>query len=106
MPDTENWTAACDVDELWEGDMIGVRVEDTPILLVKVDGEIRAYRNRCPHQEWPLDQGDLDGDVLTCSAHLWQFEVRTGRGLNPSDCALAAFPVRVEEGKAWVCLPG
>jgi toluene monooxygenase system ferredoxin subunit len=55
------FTPVMELDELWEGDMTGVQVGTTSVLVVNVDGEIRAYENRCPHQAWPLEEGDLDG---------------------------------------------
>jgi toluene monooxygenase system ferredoxin subunit len=91
------WTPVMELDELWEGDMIGVRVGTTNVLLVNVDGEVRAYENRCPHQAWPLDEGDLDGRELTCANHHWVFDAVSGKGINPDDCELNSFPVRVDE---------
>ena len=61
------------------------------VLLVNIDGTVRAYSNRCPHQASALDEGDLDGETLTCAKHLWEFNAVTGCGINPED-ALRAFP--------------
>ena len=82
--------------------MTAVAVRGTSVLLVNVDGEIRAYRNRCPHQEWALDEGDLDGRVLTCSRHLWEFDVLTGEGVNPDNCRLTGVACRVDDGTIFV----
>ena len=85
--------------------MVGVEVGSTSILLVNVDGEVRAYDNRCPHQATPLSEGDLDGEVLTCRAHLWEFNALTGRGINPESSKLIRFPVRIENGMIYVEIP-
>ena len=82
------WPAAMPLDDLWEGDMEGVDVAGHPVLLVNLDGEVVAYEDRCPHQGWALHEGDLDGERLTCCRHHWEFDVRTGMGINPSDAAL------------------
>jgi toluene monooxygenase system ferredoxin subunit len=101
------WTAVLELDDLWEGDLVGVTVGSTNVLLVNVDGEIRAYRNRCPHQAWPLDQGELDGRRLTCINHRWVFDAVSGTGINPADSALTSFPVTVDEdeGMIYVAVP-
>lgn len=100
------WTPVMELDELWDGDLTGVQVGTAKILLVNVDGQIRAYENRCPHQAWPLDQGDLDGRELTCANHHWVFDALTGKGVNPDDCALRCFPVKVDEdGMICVAVP-
>jgi toluene monooxygenase system ferredoxin subunit len=47
----------------------------------------------------------LDGRVLMCSTHLWEFDCLTGAGINPASCGLSAYPVRVEDGTIQVGLP-
>ncbi|MGH8932145.1 MAG: Rieske 2Fe-2S domain-containing protein [Egibacteraceae bacterium] len=101
-----SWTPVLEFDELWEGDLTGVEVGATKVLLVNIDGEVRAYENRCPHQAWPLDQGDLDCGTLTCANHLWEFDALTGKGINPGDCALTSFPCKVDDdGMICVAVP-
>lgn len=99
------WHEVMPADELWVGDLVGVRVAGRRILLLNVEEQVRAYEDACPHKATPLSEGDLDGDVLTCSTHLWEFNAVTGRGINPETSRLQAFPVRVEEGMIHVGIP-
>ena len=92
------------VDDLWEGEMVGLELDGVPVLLVNVDGEIRAYRDRCPHQGMRLSQGRLQGTTLTCAAHHWTYDLRAGRGINPCSAALEPIPVRVNDGQVWVAV--
>ena len=73
------------------GDRRGVDV-----LLCNIDGEVFAYEDRCPHLGNPLSKGALDAQVLTCAAHEWAFDVRTGNGVNPAAVCLRRFPVRID----------
>jgi toluene monooxygenase system ferredoxin subunit len=73
-----------------------------PVLLVNVDGRIRAYADACPHLRTRLSEGSLIGPVLTCSTHGWQFDANTGEGINPRKTCLRSFPVQVEEGSILV----
>ena len=43
---------------------------------------IYAVNRRCGHQNAPLDQGALEGWVLTCPLHDAQFDVRSGKNLS------------------------
>lgn len=93
----------CSVDDLWEGEMESFEVDGREILLVWPEGgELRAFQGSCPHQDIPLVEGKFDGKTLICRAHMWQFDVFSGRGINPSDCALAQYPVRVEGDAVFV----
>lgn len=88
---------ACNIDDLWEGEMESVEVNGTEVLLVwPSGGELTAYQAMCPHQEVALIEGKFDGRTLICRAHNWVFDARTGQGMNPSDCTLARYPLRVD----------
>jgi len=89
-------------DELWDGEMESFDAGGAPILLVKLDGRYCAYQGACPHQSTPLVEGHLAGGVITCRAHLWQFDARTGRGINPRSACLKHYPLRIVEGDIYV----
>ena len=97
---TQQWHEVSHLDDLWEGDMASYDVEGTSVLLVNVDGEVFAYKNRCPHQEWALDDGDLEDNKLTCAQHLWEFDVCTGKGINPSSSELVRYECQVSDDGA------
>jgi toluene monooxygenase system ferredoxin subunit len=88
--------------ELWEGDVVVHDVAGAPVLLVKLDGTIYAYEDRCAHLGVPMSEGRLDGAVLTCPAHHYEYDVRTGVGVRPVTVCLAAYPLRIEDGAIWV----
>jgi toluene monooxygenase system ferredoxin subunit len=97
------WCKALPVEDLWEGDIAGVDVGGQELMLVKLrGGELRAYQGRCPHQGVSLASGEFDGRFLSCRAHAWQFDLLTGRGVNPASCVLARFPVSVEDEHIFV----
>jgi toluene monooxygenase system ferredoxin subunit len=95
---TMEWIAVATLDGLWEGEMMDVRVRDELILLVHLSGgDICAFQGYCPHQKTTLADGKLDGHILTCGAHLWQFNLLTGEGVNPTGCQLHRYQVKVED---------
>jgi len=59
------------------------------IALCHVDGTFYAIADLCTHDNGPLDQGELDGDVIECPRHGARFDVRTGNVL----CLPAVVPV-------------
>ena len=90
------------VDELWDGDMMPCRAAGRKLLVIRLDGEVHAYEDRCAHLGLPLSDGTLEGHVLTCSAHHYQYDARSGQGINPRSVCLTRFPARVEAGEIVV----
>lgn len=63
-----------------------------------------ACNNRCPHEGYPLSEGDLDGDrVLTCNWHNWKFNLENGENLYGGD-RLRIYPIDVRGEEVWIDL--
>ena len=92
-------------EEFWEGELTGVELGATKIVLLNVGGAIRAFEDRCPHLGSRLSEGTLDGSKLTCAGHLWEFDALTGKGTNPGHCQLTVFDTRVREGQIEILAP-
>ena len=66
------------------------------------DGKAKCLSNTCTHRGGPLSEGAVEGAVVTCPWHGWQFDACTGRHeINPS-LTQPGFPVRVQDGDVWV----
>ncbi len=96
------YVAACRADEVPEGTVRGVLVNETPVLLAHVGDEFFAVRNACGESPLPLDYSTLAGTELRCSWHGCVYDVRTGRRVDRPDASpeehLRVLPVRVHEG--------
>jgi nitrite reductase/ring-hydroxylating ferredoxin subunit len=77
------WHEVAKLDDIAPGGMKYVRAgeDDREICLCEYDGDIYAVSRRCGHENAPLDQGALEGWVLTCPLHDGQFDIRTGANL-------------------------
>jgi toluene monooxygenase system ferredoxin subunit len=91
-----SFARAAQASELWQGELRAVQVLGQKLLLVNLGDRIVAYVDRCPHLGVALSRGTLEGDVLRCSGHDWEFDVRSGKGLNPARACLQAVPTKVE----------
>src|SRR6202051_986286 len=83
-------------EDLWSGEMTGVDVDGESIVLINLDDRIYAFADACPHQNSRLSEGDLTDKTLRCARHHWEFDVCTGRGINPQNACLNALPVVLE----------
>lgn len=94
------------LDEIPVGTMLMVQVDGTSILLVNLEGTIRAMQGVCSHEYFELDRGFLTGDTLTCALHLSRFDLETGEALDPpAELPLVTYPVIVEADQILLELP-
>ena len=89
---------------LWQGEILPVTVMGHRVLLVEVDGDVRAYADACPHLGVPLSTGRFDGKKLACRIHEWTFDMATGAGIIPQAACLQNYPVRIENDWIYVDL--
>jgi nitrite reductase/ring-hydroxylating ferredoxin subunit len=95
-----------ELSDIEEGELVPVEVDDEPICLTKANGVICAFTDNCTHIGGPLNEGDLEGDVLTCPWHGAQFNVHTGKVLRgPARQDLQTYPVQIEGEDILISLP-
>ena len=81
--------------EIAAGTIREVEVAGKTIALANVAGKFYAISNTCLHQGGPLGEGSMDGNMVTCPWHAWQYDVTTGKlGQSPS-MGVACYPVEV-----------
>jgi nitrite reductase/ring-hydroxylating ferredoxin subunit len=73
--------------------------------LFNVDGQISAIDGLCPHQGGPLVDGPLEGCVVSCPWHGWEFDVVTGRSPLGPKIKQQVFEVKVEGDDIFVAVP-
>jgi nitrite reductase/ring-hydroxylating ferredoxin subunit len=104
-PVEDNYKFALEEKQLQENSMKLVRVEGTPVLLVKQAGQIFAVDNRCPHLGCSFFGGTLEGFTIICPCHDWRFNLQRGEYENEKSVKLVTFKWKVSDGKIWVEIP-
>ena len=82
--------------ELSPGSFRASEVDGKRIVIYDVEGKLFATSDTCAHQGGPLADGLLDGCLVTCPWHGWQFDVRTGVAVFDPAKKVATYPVHVE----------
>jgi nitrite reductase/ring-hydroxylating ferredoxin subunit len=90
------------VEELPSGNGRVVRIGGKEIAIFNVDGTIYAIDDSCRHQGLSLGTSKLEGKVVTCRGHGWKYDVTTGSTLASPGYGVAAYPVKVVDGKIMV----
>lgn len=111
------------LDDLKDRERIVVDVDGLEMGLYYHDGEVRAWRNVCPHQGGPVCQGKImprtiqrvrednahaepgfhESDrMIVCPWHGYEFDMLTGRHPSSPQTRLGPIPVKVVDGDVVV----
>lgn len=81
-----------------------VEIGDCSIAIFNVDGTFFALDNTCAHRGGPLGEGELEGDVVTCPWHGWEYNVRTGISITTPSVSVKTYEVKIEGADVKVLL--
>ena len=93
---------ACELAELNAKGRLLVRGSHRPILVVKDQGRVYAFDNRCPHMGFPLDRGSVEDGILTCHWHHARFDLASGCTFDLWADDVPTCQVEVRDGEVWV----
>jgi len=91
--------------ELPSGTIREVSVEGKALAVANVDGKIYAINNACLHRGGPLGQGSLDGKVVTCPWHGWQFDVTNGKVIQNPAVGVDCYRTEIRGEDLFIELP-
>lgn len=101
----ENAHKTVALEDIDDGDMIDLIVDDRPIVIFRRGAEVYALDDNCDHTDSPLAGGCVDEYTVTCPWHGAEFDIRTGANLCPP--AYGPTPSHeafVENGDVYVIL--
>ena len=102
LNELEGFTKVCTVENLKEKEGKRFLVNDAEVALFKVDGEVYAVSNICPHQHTALIyDGFVENGCVICPAHGWMFSLKTGR-MAEYRKGLDSYPVKIVDGHVFV----
>ena len=108
------------VSDIPEEGGLSIDIAGRPIGVFKVGHKIYAIKNLCPHKRAPLARGTvegtmlptpcageyrfgMEGQVLKCPWHGWEFDIETGNCLvGVSDSRVKTYPVSIREGDVYI----
>jgi phenylpropionate dioxygenase-like ring-hydroxylating dioxygenase large terminal subunit len=102
------WYVAATSSEV-DRSLLGREFLGQPVLLYRQQsGEVAALEDLCPHRAMPLSQGRLDGDLVICGYHGFEFAC-TGECVRvpsqakvPYGARVRSFPVREQPPVVWI----
>jgi len=84
------------------GKIYEFQVGGTPIAIANVAGKLHAINSICAHEAGPLGEGELEGQIVTCPWHGWQYDVTTGKVVQSPNLGVACYAVEVRGDDIFV----
>jgi len=82
--------------DLQPGHGIVAEVKGKTLAVFNVDGVFHAIDNTCIHRGGPLGEGEIEGTIVTCPWHGWQYDVTTGTCVANPAAKVERYNVQVD----------
>jgi nitrite reductase/ring-hydroxylating ferredoxin subunit len=93
----------CSLEFLPPTSMKQFYVQDLEILLINMNNKLFCLNARCTHAGAPLEEGLLEGEILTCPWHGSQFQITDGKVIRgPAEKQLKTYPVIAEDNFVFI----
>jgi nitrite reductase/ring-hydroxylating ferredoxin subunit len=87
------------------GEIRSFEADGEIIAISNVGGRFYAIKDECTHMDYPLSDGLLDGETITCAWHGAKFNVRTGEVLSaPAYEPLEIYQLKVEGDDIYILI--
>ena len=90
------------VDDFSEGEGKLIEIEGKNIAIFRSGSDFGAISDVCLHQGGPLSEGELSNGLIECPWHGHKYDFKSGKGAPGSLGDVAAYDVKIEEGKVLV----
>ena len=101
------WKRVCRTSEVTENSVKKFDVDGIAILIVNYGEGFRAIPPICPHMEEPLEEsGIVARCVLTCTKHLWAWNLQSLDMQGETERPLKTYDIREEEGALFARVEG
>ncbi len=91
--------------DIAEGERKIVKVDDLTIGVFHHSGGWYALHSSCVHRGGPVATGALDGEILTCPWHGFQYTLTDGRCLADPSAQLDMYAVTIQDGHVYLHVP-
>ncbi len=90
-----DWAAAGLLEALPEGETRILEVEGHSVLLSRFGERVTCFENACAHMGMAMDGGEIEGGLITCPYHGFQYSLESGECLTAPEVQLQPHGVRV-----------
>ncbi len=98
----DGFVYVCNTNDLREYKGRRFIIDDTEIALFRVDDNVFALSNICPHQHTTLIyDGIIEDGCVVCPVHGWMFDLQSGKKKSGRR-GLDTYPVRINKEDVFI----
>ena len=102
-----NTKTLCSLDEIEPNTMKRFNINGLNIVVIRLEGDVYAMEDRCSHEDFPLSDGFISKNTITCPMHGASFDIQSGEPLSlPAYEAVETFPVRINNRQIEIDISG
>lgn len=104
--DTEsgNYQRVASVADFADGEIRKVIVDGKSVAIFPLEDGFVATTAICPHAGGPIDEGDVEGKVVTCPWHGLSYDLNSGDCVDDPEFKLKCYAVRVDGDDIFVAV--
>ena len=103
---SHSWRAVAQADDVSEDEPVEIAAGGRAVILLRIDGEIRALQGNCPHAAARLAMGRIEDGWLHCPQHRAKFRLVDGVcGPGWGLPALQEYALKLEDGTVFLSEP-
>ncbi len=98
----EGYKNICSINQLKDREGKRFIINDVDVAVFKVDGEVFALSNICPHQQTTLIyDGFIEKEYVVCPIHGWMFNLKTGKTPSGTN-GLVNYDVKIIDEQVYI----
>ena len=91
-----DFVSVAKVSDIQPGQSKTVYVDGKSIAVFNEDGTFYAIDDTCLYRGGPLGDGELEGHVVSCPWHGWQYDVKTGVSITNPAAHVSCYQTKVD----------
>jgi 3-phenylpropionate/trans-cinnamate dioxygenase ferredoxin subunit len=92
----DEFVLAAKLSDVKEGEITPLMIDETPVALTMVNGQIHAFGDICTHDDGPLAEGHIEDDCVVCPRHGAHFNLFSGKPTFPAVTKIPIYETKIE----------
>jgi 3-phenylpropionate/trans-cinnamate dioxygenase ferredoxin subunit len=87
---------AAKASDVKDNEITPLVIDETPVALTRLNGEVRAFGDICTHDDGPLAEGHIEGKCVVCPRHGAKFDLFSGKPTFPAVTPIPIYETKIE----------